>query len=108
MSEWFTSLPLGWQNLLSILVAFVLAWFVQRISLRISTRLINLNQFSSERTRLRPERVRTLHGLVAGMIGFVAFLLAILFTFSLFVNTDTLIWMVGLFSAAFGLGRDRS
>ncbi len=104
MSEWFTSLPLGWQNLLSILVAFVLAWFVQRISLRISTRLINLNQFSSERTRLRPERVRTLHGLVAGMIGFIAFLLAILFTFSLFVNTDTLIWMVGLFSAAFGLG----
>jgi small conductance mechanosensitive channel len=53
---------------------------------------------------LRPERRRTLQSLAASLVTFLAFLLAFLFSLNLFVDTDTLVWMVGLFSAAFGLG----
>lgn len=43
-------------------------------------------------------------GLIAGAIAFAALTAAILASMSLFVDTNTLIWIVGLFSAAFGLG----
>lgn len=99
-----SNLPLFWQNILSILIAFGLALIVQRLSGRLGKRLINLNQFASQSRRLRPERQRTLQGLVAGVISFLAFLLALIYALSLFVEPDTLIWMIGLFSAAFGLG----
>jgi small-conductance mechanosensitive channel len=38
------------------------------------------------------------------VISFLAYTIAILSALSLFVETETLVWMVGLFSAAFGLG----
>lgn len=99
-----SNLPLFWQNVLSILIAFVLALIVQWLSGRIAKRVLNLNQLASQRNRARPERLRTLQGLVAGVISFVAFLLALIYALSLFVAPDTLVWMIGLFSAAFGLG----
>ncbi|MBP8000397.1 MAG: mechanosensitive ion channel family protein [Chloroflexi bacterium] len=104
MITWFTSLPTFWQNFISIFIGYMVSWIIHRLSGRITLRLMNLNRLSREPTRLRPERIHTLQGLVAGSISFLAFLIATIFAFSLFVNTDTLIWMVGLFSAAFGLG----
>ena len=104
MLTWYSSLPHYWQNFIAILLGYLVAWMVHRFSGRITVRLVNLNRFSRENARLRPERIRTLQGLVAGSISFLAFLTATIFAMSLFVDTDTLIWMVGLFSAAFGLG----
>lgn len=104
MSAWYDTLsPLG-QNLLAIFTAFALAWLVQRASGRLAQRLVGLNRFTTKRGRLRSERLETLRGLIAGVIGFLAFLVALVFTLSLFVDTATLIWVIGLFSAAFGLG----
>lgn len=48
--------------------------------------------------------METLRILVASAIGTFAYIAAILFTLRIFVDTGTLVWMVGLFSAAFGLG----
>jgi len=93
-----------WSYLLYIAFYFLLAWFVHRLSRRIAVRLLHVNRFSPSGRRLRLERQTTLHSLIASFISFIAFMLATLFTLSLFVDTDTLIWMVGLFSAAFGLG----
>lgn len=93
-----------WSYLLYIALYFLLAWFVHRLSRRIAVRLLHVNRFSPRGRRLRLERQTTLHSLIASFISFIAFMLATLFTLSLFVDTDTLIWMVGLFSAAFGLG----
>jgi len=91
-----------WSYLLYIALYFLLAWLVHRLSRRIAVRLLHVNRYSPRRMRL--ERHTTLHSLIASFISFIAFMLATLFTLSLFVDTDTLIWMVGLFSAAFGLG----
>ena len=98
------SLNVWWSYLLRIGFYFLLAWLVHRLSGRIALRLVRVNRLSSRRRQLRPERQATLHSLIASFISFLAFTLASLFTLSLFVDTDTLVWMVGLFSAAFGLG----
>lgn len=92
-----------WNYLLRIGLYFLLAWLVHRLARRVAVRLVNMNRFS-RRYRLRPERQNTLHSLIASFITLIAFTIATLFTLNLFVDTDTLVWMVGLFSAAFGLG----
>lgn len=87
-----------------ILLFYILAWILQRISQWIAELLLRVNHLSSEKRRWRSERLETLKGLIASTITFLAYTVATLATLSLFVNTDTLVWMVGLFSAAFGLG----
>jgi small conductance mechanosensitive channel len=50
------------------------------------------------------ERTRTLKSLLTSSITFLAFLLAVTATLALFIPASTLIWILGLFSAAFGFG----
>ena len=98
-------LPGGIWGILGLIVLFYgLAWLVQRLAGRVARFILGLNRFSSEHRRWRTERLDTLRGLITSTTIFVAYLLASLASLSLFVNTDSLIWMVGLFSAAFGLG----
>lgn len=90
--------------LLPIGVAFLIALIIQRLSHRIVGRFMGLSYYAPESIRLRQERQRTLHDLFASSIGFLAFLLAAVFSVSLFVDTTTLVWILGLFAAGFGLG----
>ena len=90
--------------LLYIGIAFAIAGIVHLLANRISWRIMQLNRLAPQRRQLRTERQQTLQGLISSTITFVAFTGAILFSIGLFVNPETLIWMVGLFSAAFGLG----
>lgn len=98
--------PLGalWKTISFIILFYALAWIAHRLASRIARFTLGLNRFSAERRRWRAERLETLRGLISSTTIFIAYLLATLFTLSLFVDTDTLVWMVGLFSAAFGLG----
>lgn len=100
----FLTTPSWQRSLLYILFYFTTAWVVHRFSWRIAGRLVRLTRFTSARRRPRPERQRTIRGLMASGISLFALVLAALFSLSLFIDVDTLIWMVGLFSAAFGLG----
>ena len=95
--------PIWWSFLLRVASFYLAAWVVQRLSGRIA-RLVYLDRLSPEQRRSRPERLATLRGLVASAITFIAFAVATFLSLSLAVETDTLIWMIGLFSAAFGLG----
>ncbi|KAA3664144.1 MAG: mechanosensitive ion channel family protein [Chloroflexi bacterium] len=101
LTEFFST---WWGRLLLILIFYLVAWIVFRLSRRISMRLVQLNRFSPDNRRWRTERLATLQGLLASAITFMAFAIATLSSLSLFVDAATLIWMVGLFSAAFGLG----
>ena len=83
---------------------FLLAWLVHRLAPRIAHRIVQLSRFTPERRRPRPERQETLQSLIASSIGVVAFAAATLASVGQFVDATTLVWMVGLFSAAFGLG----
>lgn len=92
------------RTLLEIVLYFLLAEIVRRFSGRIAGRLIRLRRFTRSYYPLRLERQKTLKGLVANAVSFFAYLLAILVTLSIFVSTESLLWVFGLFSAAFGLG----
>jgi small conductance mechanosensitive channel len=89
---------------LRILVYFLIAWLVTKLSPLLAKRLARLGEFSSQNEQTRPERRKTLQSLFASAIGFLAFFAAVIASLALFVDIDTLLWVVGLFSAAFGLG----
>lgn len=92
------------RDLVLIAAAFLLAYLIHRLSDRIAGRLVRLNRFRTDAHKPREERLRTLQDLFSSAISFLSFIIAVLYSISRFVDTDTLIWVVGLFSAAFGLG----
>lgn len=93
-----------WSDLLRIVIYFAVAYLVHRISGRIAHRLLRIGTLANKRRQLRPDRQKTLTSLVASAVTFVSMVTAVLLTLNLFVPGETLIWMVGLFTAAFGLG----
>lgn len=102
-NEWF-ELTIWWHKLLFILVLYLLAWVVHRLSQRLAQRMVRVNGMRNKQRPLRLERQATLHSLIASAITLLAFLIATIISMGLFIDSSTLIWMVGLFSAAFGLG----
>lgn len=94
--------PGFWLNTLPILVYFIIAWVIHQLGKRVTSGLTRLFGWRWK-GQARPERNQTLQGLLAGMIAILAYLAAVLATLRLFVATDTLVWLVGLFAAGFGL-----
>ncbi len=95
----------NWVNqVVWIIVFYLLAWLVSRVAQPIANRIVSFSRFAPRVRRSGPERRATLQGLVARTISFLAFAMATLASLSLFIPANTLIWIIGLFSAAFGLG----
>lgn len=93
-----------WGSLLYIFIFFLLAWIVHRLAKRIARRLMTIQRIAPRRYQLQAARQQTLQGLIASLISLLAVVAAILASLSLFVDSVTLVWFVGLFSAGFGLG----
>jgi moderate conductance mechanosensitive channel len=102
--ELTTFQSLWWGRLLLIVLFYVLAWVFHRLSHFLANRLVQINNVASRVRNMRSERLITLRDLVSSGLSFLGFIVATLFSLSLFVDADTLVWMIGLFSAAFGLG----
>jgi small conductance mechanosensitive channel len=81
-----------------LLVAFLVA----QLSGFLSRRALGLGWLAFTHQQASPERVATLRGLVASAITLLAFVVAGLVILSRYVSAETLVWVVGLFSAAFG------
>jgi len=92
------------KSLTSIAFFYFLAWIFSLLSRRIIRSIFRPKPGASRKQQLTPERKKTLQGLVSNAFSFLGFLAATLACIGLFVQADTLVWMVGLFSAAFGLG----
>lgn len=90
--------------LLLILFYFFIAYIASQFSHAIARLLLQATRFAPLPGRPSSSRAHMVEGLVANIITFLAFLIALLSSLSLFVQPDTLVWMVGLFSAAFGIG----
>jgi small-conductance mechanosensitive channel len=91
-------------NLILILIFFIVAWVIHRLGYRISGRILRISRFSPRRKEMRQERWLTLQSLLASGVSLFAFTLAIIASFALFVDFDSLLWVIGLFTAGFGLG----
>ena len=91
-------------DLIRIVVYFLLAWIISMIASWMAKRIIHFRRIAPGIRQSGPERQETIQSLIASAISLAAFITAGLLSIGLFVNSNTLIWMVGLFSAAFGLG----
>lgn len=89
---------------LYIVSAFILAGIIHLLAWRMAGRIVRLSRFQPQERRPSTERQETMRSLIASAISFLAFGVALLVTVGQFVSADTLVWSVGLFSAAFGLG----
>lgn len=92
------------QYVLPIILFFGVAILVHRSAGNIARRFKPLGDLTMRNNPRRHERQITLQSLLSNVISVASFLIAILLSLTLFVSIDTMIWVVGLFSAAFGLG----
>ncbi|NJN79722.1 MAG: mechanosensitive ion channel family protein [Anaerolineales bacterium] len=91
-------------NLIRILFYYIVAVFVAFLLRGIARWLMKLGRLVPRGRKPSLERHNTLQSLVSSTINLVVFVLASLASLALFINPDTLAWVVGLFSAAFGFG----
>jgi small conductance mechanosensitive channel len=87
-----------------ILIYFVLAGLIASSSKFLARQIMNIGRIVIRKRRPSLERQTTWRSLVSNAIRLVIYLIAILASLGLFIEPDTIAWIVGLFSAAFGLG----
>jgi small-conductance mechanosensitive channel len=107
MSEAFTNflVRFPWLVTLGRIVIFYLAALVLSFILKAAAkRVLALGRFSLRERKYSLQRQKTLQSLVSSAIALFSFLAATLASAALFIAADTLAWVLGLFSAAFGLG----
>ena len=85
-----------------IALPFALAYVVTLLSGWLARRTSRLTALTLRDGRSSLERRRTLESIGSSAISLLAFMLATVFVVSRYVAPDTLLWVVGLFSAAFG------
>ncbi|MGD8967646.1 MAG: mechanosensitive ion channel [Anaerolineae bacterium] len=95
--------PSWWVYLIRIAVLYAGAWLVHLLIHRLEGRISQLIHLAARHRAPGPERRATLSGLIASTVSFVAFTAATLISLGQFVQPDTLVWVVGLLSAGFGL-----
>ncbi|MBU1659972.1 MAG: mechanosensitive ion channel family protein [Chloroflexi bacterium] len=103
MSEYLDQI-LWVDETIRILIYFASAWLLAFLLKRLVRRAMRLGQLAPRGRKPSPERQKTLQSLVSSAINLIVFIIAALASLGLFIQSDTLVWMVGLFSAAFGLG----
>jgi small conductance mechanosensitive channel len=87
-----------------ILFYFVLAGLIASSSKFLARQTMTIGRLVIRKRRPSLERQTTWRSLVSNAIRLVIFLIAILASLRLFIEPNTIAWIVGLFSAAFGLG----
>jgi small conductance mechanosensitive channel len=94
-----------WMNdVIRIVSYFLLAWMVTIISRWLAKLVMRVKRLAPNNHHQPSKRQKTIQSLIASAISLAAFITALVLSIGLFVEPNTLIWMVGLFSAAFGLG----
>lgn len=86
-----------------IIVYFLFATLVSLSSRYLARPFVALSRRMPGKQGMAQPRQMTLESLIGSLISLMAFLVAVLATFSLFIGSERLIWIIGLFSAAFGL-----
>lgn len=93
-----------WSYLLLIALLVVVAWTFHRLSWWIASRIVRFNRITQRGRNLSPERQRTLQALLANSISFAALVIVAMVGLTRLAGVSNVIWMVGLFGAAFGIG----
>jgi small-conductance mechanosensitive channel len=87
-----------------ILIYFIVAGLIAAFSKFLARQIMKIDRLFVRKHKPSLERQQTWQGLVSNAIRLVVVLIAIIASLGLFIEPDTIAWIVGLFSAAFGLG----
>lgn len=93
-----------WSYLLLVATLLAVTLIFHRLSWWIAGRIVRLNRISRRGRTLSPERLRTVQALLANSISFVALSVAAVVALARLAGVANVIWMIGLFGAAFGIG----
>jgi moderate conductance mechanosensitive channel len=99
-----TITPLSLQLLALIASFFAAAAVLSFLGGMVARRMVSLSRLAPEKRRPSIQRTGTLKSLLSSGITFMSFFLAVMASLALFIPVSTLIWVLGLFSAAFGFG----
>ena len=91
-------------NLVRILFYFLSAWLVAFLFKQLSRWLLRLGRLIPHKYKTSSERQKTLHSLINSAVNLLVIVIAIIASLRLFVDADTVAWIMGLLSAAFGFG----
>jgi small conductance mechanosensitive channel len=94
----------GTAQVLMIVLLLLLAGAVTVFSKQIGHLIVRMLQVFPSIRRASDERKRTLERLFASLVSVTVFVIAIVLIMRMFVESSQIIWIIGLFSAAFGLG----
>jgi len=98
-------ISLIWDDVALRIVGFyIAAWLVNLLAWRIAGISLRLGLFAPKGRQPQPKRQATLRHLIASAVRSLGLVAATLASLAQFVRPETLIWLVGLFSVAFGLG----
>ena len=87
----------------TVFIYFLFAVLVSLLSRYLARPFVALGRHLPGKRAMAQPRQKTLESLIGSLISLLALILAMLGTFALFVESERLIWIIGLFSAAFGL-----
>ena len=93
-----------WDPIYKIVLYLLAAWLVNLLAGLLSRFIIGISMVAAGKAKNNSERRSTLEGLLASILRFGAFMVAFIASVGLFLEANDVVWVVGLFSAAFGLG----
>ncbi len=103
LNDLFAQFP--WlENLTRIAIYFISAMLIAFVLKRAAGWLVKLGRLAPHGRRPSPERQKTLHSLISSTINLLFLIIAVVASMGLFIDPNTLAWVMGLFSAAFGFG----
>lgn len=91
-------------NPIRILTYIIAAWLAAILLKVLARWLIKLGRLAPQGRKPSPERQKTLHSLLSSTINLVVIIIVIILSMGLYIDANTIAWVMGLFSAAFGFG----
>lgn len=95
---------IGFNTLVPMIVALIVAFIVIRRSQKIARRILQMRALSSGQGGTSPESHSRSVNLLSGLIRMLTWTVLVLVMLGLFVDSASLLWFIGLFSAGFGIG----
>lgn len=93
-----------WSDALLAMLLLLLVELMRRLSWPLASRIVRLRYGAGTRRVLRPEREQTVRSIIASSISAFSLLAALFIFLARLVGLANVVWIIGLFSAALGLG----
>ncbi len=104
----FTQMPQLVTNInitivITIVTLYLLAFIIGRRATRVAQRFLNFRYFTKRNRNTVHKDDQRKVGLLSGVIKLISYIFATIVSLALFIDSSSLLWFIGLFSAGFGI-----